>query len=351
MTTIPESRKDLLLAGRWDAALVPANRGRLGHDEAKKEHDEMTPTDYTGPLQRRALGRSGLAVTPLCLGCAPLASMPNIFYPVSEEQALTVLRAAFQSPIAFLDTAAGYGDGESERRIGLAIAEQGGLPPGYVLATKIDRDPRSGDFSGEQARRCIERSLKLLGAERIELLHLHDPEYSSFEILTAPGGAIDVMRSYQEQGVVGALGVAGGPIDEMIRYLELGAFDVVLTHNRYTLLDRSAEPLLAYAAERNIGVLNAAPYGGGLLSKGPDAWGKYMYREASPELVERARSMAAACNRAGVPLAAAALQFSLREPRIASTVVGMTRPERLDQTLELAALPIPDELWGELASI
>jgi D-threo-aldose 1-dehydrogenase len=277
--------------------------------------------------------------------------MPNIFYPVPEAQALELLRAALDGPINFLDTAAGYGDGESERRIGRALAERGGLPPGYVLATKVDRDARTGDFSGEQTKRSIERSLELLGLDRIQLLHLHDPETSSFETLTAPGGAVEVMRSYQEQGVVGALGVAGGPIDLLIRFLELGVFDLALTHNRFTLIDRSAEPLLAYAAARGIAVLNAAPYGGGMLAKGPDAWGKYAYREAPPALVERVRRMDAACRRHGVPLPAAALQLSLREPRIAATVVGMTRPERLAQTVELARRPIPDALWTELEAL
>jgi D-threo-aldose 1-dehydrogenase len=95
-------------------------------------------------------------------------------------------------------------------------------------------------------------------------------------------------------------------------------------------------------------VLNAAPYGGGMLAKGPDAWAKYAYRDAPPELVERARQMDAVCWRYEVPLAAAALQFSLRDPRIASTVVGMTRPERVAQTVDLALHPIPDELWSQL---
>src|SRR5947207_1663762 len=98
-------------------------------------------------------GRTGLRVTPLCIGCAPLASLPSVFYPVPEEQAVAVLRTVFHSPINFLDTAAAYGDGESERRIGIVLRELGGLPPGYVLATKADRDFQTGDFSGEQTKR------------------------------------------------------------------------------------------------------------------------------------------------------------------------------------------------------
>jgi D-threo-aldose 1-dehydrogenase len=123
---------------------------------------------------------------------------------------------------------------------------------------------------------------------------------------------------------------------------------VVLSHNRYTLLDRSAEPLFSDAADRGLGVLNAAPYGGGMLAKGPDVQQKYAYGSRDDRIREAAEAMAAACRRHGVPLAAAALQFSLRSPVIHSTVVGVSSPERIEQTLELAAVPIPDELWSEL---
>jgi D-threo-aldose 1-dehydrogenase len=311
----------------------------------------MTESIASGALPPRRFGRTELHVTPLCIGCAPLASMPNVFYPVSEEQAVALLRAVFQSPITFLDTAAAYGDGESERRIGIVLRELGGLPPGYVLATKADRDLQTGDFSGEQAKRSIERSLRLLGVDRLQIVHLHDPENNTFEELMARGGAVEVLQQYKEAGVIGALGVAGGPIDLMIRYVETGIFDAVLTHNRSTLLDRSAEPLLDLAASRGMAVLNAAPYGGGMLAKGPDAWPKYAYRDAPPALIERVRTIDALCRRYAVPLAAAALQYSLRDPRIHSTVVGMTRPERVAQTVGLALHPIPDELWPQLDAV
>ena len=311
----------------------------------------MTQFSGLAALPARPLGPTGLQVTPLCLGCAPLASMPSVFYPVPEDQALALVRAALQSPLNFLDTAAAYGDGESERRIGMVLRELGGLPPGYVLATKADRDANTGDFSGAQTRRSVERSLRLLGVDRLQLVHLHDPEYSSFEELTAPGGAIDVLLEYKAAGVIGALGVAGGPIDVMTRYVETGAFDAVLTHNRYTLLDQSAGPLLDLATRLGMAVLNAAPYGGGMLAKGPAASPKYAYRAAAPELVARVQAIDALCQRYEVPLAAAALQFSLRDPRIHATVVGMTRSERLAQTVELALHPIPADLWAELVAI
>src|SRR5579884_4188977 len=98
----------------------------------------------------RPLGNTGLQVAPLCIGCAPLGSMPETFtYSVAEERALETIRAIFNSPINFIDTAASYGDGESERRIGIVLRELGGVPAGYVLATKADRHLQTGDFSGD----------------------------------------------------------------------------------------------------------------------------------------------------------------------------------------------------------
>lgn len=303
-----------------------------------------------GPsLPRRPLGSTGLLVTPLCIGCASLGSMPETFgYAVSEEQALATLRAAFRGPINFLDTAASYGDGESERRIGLALQEFGGVPPGYVLSTKADRDLRTGDFSSHQIKRSVERSLRLLGVDRLQILFLHDPEHTTFEHVMAPGGPLDVLQRFQREGILQHLGVAGGPIDLMIRYVDTGAFEAVITHNRFTLLNRAAEPLMDVASRRGVALLNAAPYGGGMLARGPEAFARYAYRDAPPEIVERARGAAAVCRRYGVPLPAAALQFSLREARIVSTIVGVSSPGRLSETLALASLAIPEEIWPEL---
>src|ERR687898_2342925 len=311
----------------------------------------MTENGVPDPSSRRLLGRTGLSVSPICVGCAPLGNMPETFeYSVSEQRASETLRAVFESPLNFLDTAASYGDGESERRIGEVLEEIGGLPEGCVLATKADRDLRTGDFSGEQMRRSVERSLRLLGVDRLQLVHLHDPEHESFEHMMSPGGPVEVLVDLRDEGVIEHLGVAGGPIDLMIRFVETDLFEAVITHNRYTLLDRSADPLLDVATERGVAALNAAPYGSGILAKGPDVYARYEYREAPQEMVEQVRKMEAVCRELDVPLAAAALQFSLRDPRVVSTIVGISRPERVEQTLTLAARPIPDELWPRLDS-
>jgi D-threo-aldose 1-dehydrogenase len=278
--------------------------------------------------------------------------MPETFaYSVSEDSALATLRAAFGGPINFIDTAAAYGDGESERRIGLALRELGGLPVGYVLASKADRNLQTGDFSGEQIKRSVESSLRRLGLDRIQIMYIHDPEHTTFENIMGPGGALEVLQRFQEEGTIGHLGISGGPVDMLIRYVETGAFAALETHNRYTLLNRSAAPLLDIAAQRGMAVINAAPYGSGMLAKGPDAYARYAYQDAPAEMVDRARRMAAVCAEYAVPLPAAALQFSLRDPRITSTVVGMSRAERIAQTVELSQHPIPDALWPQLDAI
>lgn len=315
----------------------------------------MAENVVTDPSSRRPLGSTGLSVSPICVGCASLGDMPKTFeYSVSEQRAFETLRAVFESPLNFLDTAASYGNGESERRIGEMLEAIGGLPEGCVLATKADRDPKTGDFSGDQMLRSVERSLRLLGLDRLQLVHLHDPEYldepgrEPFEYMMAPGGPVEVLAGLREEGVIEHLGIAGGPVELLVSFVETGLFETLITHNRYTLVNRTAEPLLDLAAERGVAILNAAPYGSGILAKGPDAYARYEYREASQELVERVREMEGTCQEFGVPLAAAALQFSVRDPRMVSTIVGISRPERVEQTLELATYPMPDELWERL---
>lgn len=312
----------------------------------------MTGTMRPDIQTRRPLGRTTLAVGPLCIGTAPLGDMPEAYgVRVTEEQALVTLRAAFASPIGFFDTSNNYGDGRAERRIGTVLKERGGLGDGRVLASKADRNMTTGDFSGDRMKRSIEESLDRLGLDRLQFAYIHDPEHSTFESITSKGGALEAMQDLQRQGVIGGLGISGGPVDMLIQYVETGAFDAVETHNRFTLLNRSAGPLLDTCAARGVAIVNAAPYGSGLLAKGPDAFARYAYQDAPPSLLDRARQLETVCRDHGVPLAAAALQFSMRDPRVTSTVVGMTRPERVAQTLELATTPIPDALWPALDAV
>ncbi|SFR92901.1 D-threo-aldose 1-dehydrogenase [Microbacterium sp. cf046] len=303
-------------------------------------------------MNTRVLGRTGLRVTELCFGTSPLANFRFLYgYEVDDDRAVATVRAALDSPVRFLDTSNGYGEhGESELRIGAALRKAGGLPADYVLATKVDPRFGSTDFGGARVRESYRESLERLGLDRVPLLHLHDPERIGYEASVAPGGPVEALQELKDSGLVDFIGVAGGSLSVLRPLVETGVFDVVLTHNRYTLLDRSAEELIAAAHDLGIGVLNAAPYGGGMLAKGPAASGRYAYREAG-DAQAAALLMQQACERHGVPLAAAALQFSLRDPRIASTVVGVSTPERIEQTIALAAHPIPEELWAELAEL
>ena len=220
-----------------------------------------------------------------------------------------------------------------------------------MLATKVDRDTTTGEFTGRQVRRSIETSLERLGVDRVPLLHLHDPEHITFEQGVAPGGPLEELVRIRDEGLAGHLGVAGGPVELMSRYLRTGAFDALITHNRWTLVDRSADDLLDEAAELGVAVINGAAFGGGILARGTAATQDYAYQPAGEEVLARIRRMEEICAAADVPLAAAALQFSMRDERVASTIVGVSRPERIEETARLATWPVPDEIWPELEGL
>lgn len=301
---------------------------------------------------RRPLGRTGLSMTPLTVGGAPLGSMPKNFgYEVAEEDGIATAVAALTGPIRSLDTSCAYSDGESERRIGIALDRVGGLPDDFVLATKVTRDLTTGDFSGAQMRRAIEGSLERLGIHRVPLLYLHDPENTTFAEATAPGGPVEVVQALKEEGVAGAIGVAGGDTTIISEYVATDIFDVLLTHNRYTLVNRRANPMIDMAIERGMGVVNAAVLGGGILATGASSSTRYGYREAPEVLLDAIREIEALCADAGVPLAAAAMQFSTRDPRIATTIIGVSRPERIADSVASIEMDIPDALFDEIDRI
>ena len=308
----------------------------------------MTSTDGIAKVR---LGSTNLTVSRLCFGTSALADMPSAYgYSTGADQARATLRAIFAGPTNFIDTARIYGNGRAEERIGEVLREIGGLPPHFVLATKLDRDKATGRFDGSEARRSLEASLKALGLDRVHVLHLHDPEYvENLDEVTGPDGSIEALFRMKEAGLADAVGLAAGKVSTMMPMLRNWDFDVVLTHNRFTLLNRNAEELIDFAVSRGMAVLNAAPYGSGILAKPSPTGGRFAYQEAPAEIGERTMRMDAICARHGVPLGAAALQFSMRDPRITSTVCGVTRPERVEQTIAWATMPIPDAVFAELA--
>lgn len=313
--------------------------------------DQPATTSPGEPL--RELGRTGLRVTRLCIGTSSLGSASYTYgYPVSTDVGEATVEAALAGPYNFIDTSNAYGNGASETCIGNVLRRRGGLPDGIVLATKVDADPVTRDFSGERVRRSVEESLTRLGLDFVPLMHLHDPEFflTAAEAL-APGGPVEALVALRDEGVIGHIGLAMGDVPMARELVRSGVFEVVLNHNRYTLLDRSAEPLIEQTLASGAAYLNAAPYGGGILAKGLSQQHKYAYRPAPPAIVDAVVAMQRVCDEAGVPLAAAALQFSLRDPRVTSTVVGVSEPGRIAETTALATHPIPDDVWPALEAL
>jgi D-threo-aldose 1-dehydrogenase len=314
---------------------------------------ERLAVEETGSVTGKKASRLPFAVPPICFGASGIGDMPDTYgYAVGEDRAGATLAAIFAERPAFIDTSRIYGMGRSEERIGRAIRAMGGLPEGAIVSTKLDRDFETGRFDGARARRSLEESLEALGLPRVHIMHLHDPEYASdISDVTGKGGALDALMRMKEEGLVEAVGLAMGRLSLMRDLMKAFAFDAIISHNRFTLLNREADSLFTDADAQGIAVFNAAPYGGGMLAKGPGETTKIAYQEASEAQLEAVRRVEAVCARHGVAMGAAALQFSMRDPRVASTICGVTRPERVAQTREWSAAEIPQEVWDELMAL
>lgn len=304
-------------------------------------------------MKKHTIGTTGLEITGIGFGTAPLGEMPDTYgYSVDEATARAALHAIFDGPVNLMDTSRNYGFGRSETRIGAAIRERGGLPKGFVLSTKLDRDMETGRFDGARARRSFEESLDALGVDHVQMLHLHDPEHAlDMADITRKGGALDMLFQLKAEGLTTAVGLAMGRLDIMLPLVKDRPFDVVLSHNRFTLLNRSADALFDYAQAQGIAVINAAPYAGGVLAKGSTRVRKITYQDVDASMLEPVRRIEEICATHGIAPGAAALQFSLQDPRIAATVVGVSKAERVVQTLDWAAQEIPPAAWSALLAL
>ncbi len=302
---------------------------------------------------QKPISDTGLHVTPLCFGASGLGNMPDTYgYEVDDARARQTLQAIFEGPVNFLDTANNYGFGRSEQRIGDALRERGGLPDGFVLSTKIDRDMKTGRLDASRVRQSLEESLKRLGIDTIPMLHLHDPEHArDLKEITVEGGALDELFRIKEEGIAQSVGIAMGNIDIMFPILRERPFDALISHNRYTVLNRSANDMFDHAASRNIAILNAAPFAGGVLAKGSDAMPRITYQIADDSKLAPVRAIESICKNNGIAPGALALQFSMKNQKITSTIVGITKPERIEQTLAWASADIPQNVWDDIEAI
>jgi len=304
-------------------------------------------------MKKNKIKDTGLEVTELSFGTSSLGSMPDTYgYEVSEDRAQKTLNRFFQGPVNMLDTSRNYAMGESEKRIGKAIKENGGWPNGFLLSTKLDRNMDTLVLDKNRVRESLEESLKTLNVDSVDILFLHDPEYAKdITDITKKDGAMDELFKIKNEGLAKAAGVAMGKVDIMFPLLKDWDFDVIINHNRYTLLNREANEMYDYASSKNIAIFNAAPYAGGVLAKGPDNFKKITYQDATEDKLAPAREFEKVCKKHNVELGAAALQFSLRDNRITSTICGVTSVESIEKNLAWANTNIPEEFWNEVLKL
>lgn len=293
-------------------------------------------------MPRNKLGRTGFEIPGLSLGGAGFGDDRT-----TDGDVIETVAYAFAQGINYVDTSPLYG--ESERRIGLALR---GVPrASYRLSTKTGTHPdRRGDYSRDGTLWSVENSLKLLGVTRVDLLLIHDPH--DIAPALAPGGALDTLEELKAQGVVGSIGLGQRRHDWHRLAIESGRFDVILTFNDYHPLRTTAleDGLLDAAKAANVGVLNGSPLMFGLLA-GRDAvppdWVDGMRRSREGQRLDAYFSL---CERFGVSPVAVALQFCLRQPRIAATLTGAKNKAELEANLRAATDSLPEELWTALAS-
>jgi D-threo-aldose 1-dehydrogenase len=304
-------------------------------------------------MKKNKIKDTGLEVTELSFGTSSLGSMPDTYgYEVSEDRAQKTLNRFFQGPVNMLDTSRNYAMGESEKRIGKAIKENGGWPNGFLLSTKLDRNMDTLVLDKNRVRESLEESLKTLNVDSVDILFLHDPEYTKdITDITKKGGAMDELFKIKNEGLAKAAGVAMGKVDIMFPLLKDWDFDVIINHNRYTLINREANEMYDYASSKNIAIFNAAPYAGGVLAKGPDNFKKITYQDATEDKLAPAREFEKVCKKHNVELGAAALQFSLRDNRITSTICGVTSVESIEKNLAWANAEISVEFWDEISKL
>jgi D-threo-aldose 1-dehydrogenase len=318
----------------------------------------------------RQLGRTQLTISELGFGAAPLG---NLYEPASDAEARTAVDTAISLGITYVDTAPFYGFGLSERRVGDALRGRSGV----VLSTKVGRLLRPSpavkddsnrwgfrsalpfepyfDYSFDGVLRSWESSLQRLGLARVDMLFIHDIGRATHASAHAEkmrqltqGGGLLALRQLREQGAVAAVGLGVNEVEVCFEMLQEGDFDAILLAGRYTLLEQSpAETLFPLCEARGTSIVVGAPYNSGILATGTRGAGPiyFNYREAPAAVVERVTRLESVCDEFNIPLPAAALQFPLLHPGVASVIPGAASPALIRRNVELYQIRIPLEFW------
>ena len=316
------------------------------------------------PFETRQLGRTGVRVTTMGLGCATLGGRR---WRVERAEAEAIVSAAWDSGIRYVDAAPFYGYGQSERAVGDALREK---PRGeWVLSTKVGRllSPRNQpghdhplpfvpvyDYSHDGILRSVEDSLQRLGLSRIDILYVHDigpmehgEPISAKHVDTLRGGGLRALQRLRADGTVAALGLGVNEVKILLDALDWGDWDAFLLAGRYTLLEQAPlDDLFPRCAASGTSIVVGGPFNSGILA-GRDTWN---YEAAPSEIVSRVRAIQAVCDGHRVPLAAAAVQFPLAHPQVASVIPGPRAVAELHEILRWFRTPIPAALWSDLRS-
>jgi D-threo-aldose 1-dehydrogenase len=322
-------------------------------------------------IHKRQIGNTKLEVDTLGFGCAPLG---NLYHNISDIESKAVFKAAWQAGFRHFDTAPHYGQGLSERRTGDLLRPLQGKE--YILSTKVGRilkpagytDERHGfvspmpfdihyDYSYDGIMRSFEDSLQRLGLDRIDILYMHDigrdthgAENDKHFPIAMQGGykAMDELRS---QGLVKAIGLGVNEYQVCEQAMDYGSWDCFLLAGRYSLLEQeSLKTFLPKCQANNCSVIIGGPYNSGILATGVRGKGiaNYNYAPASADIIERVDKIETICDQYQVTLAAAALQFPLGHPTIASVIPGSGNISRIQKTIDLFNQSIPNEFWQSL---
>jgi L-galactose dehydrogenase len=285
-------------------------------------------------MQTRKLSGTDLELPILSLGAS---SLGQEFRQVDVSEALEAVHAALDCGMTYIDTSPFYGRGMSEVLLGVALRD---VPrDSYVLSTKLGRYAGAHfDFSARRVAESVDISLERLGVEQIEIMLCHDIEFVDMQQIVDE--TLPALRKEQEKGKVRYIGISGYPMNIFRFVLDQTDLDVVLSYNHYTLQNTMFGDLVPYLKQKNVGIMNAAPFSARLLTNAPlPAWHK-----ATPEVRELCRKAAERCRQAGVDIAQLALQFSVANEDMTTCITGSANPQRVRQWAEWIEKPLDAQL-------